>query len=274
MEVGIALPQYDWDGPVEWATVVEAAVRADALGFDSVWLADHLFLDPAKYGRPPGRAFGYDPLLGLAAIARVTTRVKLGTLVLCTQLRPPTVLAKRLATLDRLANGRFIAGIGAGWFEAEFAAAGVTFERAGRRVAQLQDAVTTMKAIWRGDAGAPPCNPGPSTAGGPPVWVGGKGDRVMEVAARYADGFNHGGWTDEAGPRRFDVFRATCERVGRDPDTITLSALQAIEDFGALRDQLTGFAAEGVASVIVTVGRVPFGVKTFDAINEVAAARA
>ena len=257
MELGLALPQYDWEGPVEWEGVVEHARWAEELGFDSVWLADHLFLDPERYGQASGRVFGTDPIVGLAAIARATEHVKIGTLVICAQLRPAAILAKMLATLNDLSDGRLIAGIGAGWYEAEFAEAGVPFERPGVRVRQLEDTVTTIKER------------SPDVA----VWVAGKGDRVLEVAARHADGFNHQGWTSAAGPYRFDEFRATCERVGRDPSTITVSALQAVEDVDALPDQLSFFAAHGVVKVIVSVGPLPFAVTTFDALQRVASAR-
>jgi alkanesulfonate monooxygenase SsuD/methylene tetrahydromethanopterin reductase-like flavin-dependent oxidoreductase (luciferase family) len=257
MELGLALPQFDWDGPLPWQAVVDTAQQAEELGFNSVWLADHLFLDPARYGKPPGRAFGLDPIIGLAAIARATTGVRLGTLVLCSQLRPPAILAKMLATLNDLADGRVIAGIGAGWFEPEFAEAGIAFERPGRRVEQLEAAVTAVK----------------ERAGGPPVWVAGKGDKVMEVAVRHAEGFNHQGWTAESVPRRFAEFRATCERIGRDPATITLSACQAVENFDELPGQLAGYESEGVAVTVVTAGPLPFALTTFDALKRVASAR-
>jgi alkanesulfonate monooxygenase SsuD/methylene tetrahydromethanopterin reductase-like flavin-dependent oxidoreductase (luciferase family) len=282
VDVGYGLPQFDWDGPVAWATVVDAARRAEGLGFASVWLADHLFLDPSRYGRPSGRAAGYDPLIGLAAVARATARVKLGILVVCTQLRPPTVLAKMLATLDRVAQGRVITGIGAGWFEPEFAEAGVPFLSPRQRVSQVSDAVQILKGMWRGEvfnfdgdyysARDARCRPGPAGPNTPQLWVGGKGDRMMEIAVRHADGFNHQGWTDDAGPRRFDAFRATCERLGRDPSTMALSACHAINDFGALGDHLGRFETEGVTSVILSVGQVPFGVRNLDAIEAVAAA--
>lgn len=257
MEVGIALPQYDWEAPVEWDTVVACAQRAEELGFDHVWLADHLFLDPARYGLPAGRAFGLDPIVGLAAIARATTRIKLGTLVLCAAFRPPAVLAKMLATLDDLAGGRVIAGLGAGWFEPEFDEAGIAFEPPGRRVDHLEETVLAIR----------------ERAPGVTVWVAGKGDRVMDIAARHAHGFNHQGWTTDAGPRRFPEFREACARVGRDPTTITLSACQAANDFAELPRQLAELAEDGVAAVVVSAGQVPFGVKTFDALTEVASAR-
>jgi alkanesulfonate monooxygenase SsuD/methylene tetrahydromethanopterin reductase-like flavin-dependent oxidoreductase (luciferase family) len=274
VDVGFALPQYDYsvpgEAPVKWATVVEWARRAEQAGFASVWLADHLFMEVEKYGGPPGRFDGFDPLVGLAALARATTRVQLGTLVLCTQLRPPTVLARMLATLDRLSGGRVIAGIGAGWQEAEYIVAGIPFERPGVRVRQLEDAVRTLKAMWRGDEDQPPCRPGPLRDGGPPVWVGGRGDKVMEVAARWADGFNHGGWNDKAPPRRLDAFWATCDRVGRDRATITLSVNHTVEDPDRLPDELAVFEEQGVSTVVVGLGQLPFSVTTFDALDRVA----
>ncbi len=237
-----------------------------------MWLADHLFLEVEKYQGPPGQFDCYDPLVGLAALARATTKVQLGTLVLCAQLRPPTVLAKMLAGLDRLSQGRAVAGIGAGWYEPEYLAAGVPFERPGVRVQQLDDAIQTCKAMWSGTEGAPPCRPGPVRPGGPPVWVGGRGDKVMEVAARHADGFNHGGWNAKAGARRLAEFWATCDRVGRDPATITLSVDHTVEDPARLPDQLGEFAEQGVTAVVLGLGPLPFSVTTFDALAEVAAA--
>ena len=252
----MALPQFDYsmvgESPLGWATVVEWATRAEAAGFDSVWLADHLFLEVEKYGGPPGRFDGFDPIVALAALARATTRVKLGTLVLCAQLRPPKVAAKQLAGLDKLARGRLIIGVGAGWYEPEFVAAGVAFERPGVRVGQLADAVQVFKGT------------------GAPVWVGGRGDKVMEVAARHADGFNHGGWNPKAGVRRLAEFWATCERVGRDPATVTLSVNHTVDDPERLPDQLAEFAEQGVATVIVGLGPLPFSVTTFDALDRVA----
>jgi alkanesulfonate monooxygenase SsuD/methylene tetrahydromethanopterin reductase-like flavin-dependent oxidoreductase (luciferase family) len=272
VEVGLALPQYDWDGSLKWDLTVATAQRAEALGFASVWLADHLFLDPARYGQSPGQADGLDPLVGLAGVARATSRVRLGTLVLCTPLRPATIAAKALATLDRLAHGRLIVGVGAGWYEAEFDVAGIPFERPGARVQHMEDAVRTFKGMWRDDPDYPPCRPGPFERGGPPVWVGGQGDRVMEVAARYADGFNHTGWRTIDGPSRFDVFFDTCERVGRDPATIEVSAVHAIHDFHALPDELATFERLGVSTLIVSVGPLPFSVTNHDALERVASA--
>jgi alkanesulfonate monooxygenase SsuD/methylene tetrahydromethanopterin reductase-like flavin-dependent oxidoreductase (luciferase family) len=258
VDIGLALPQYDYsvpgESPVRWATVVEWATRAEDAGFASVWLSDHLFVDPSRWGGPQGTYDCFDPIVGLGALARATSRVQLGTLVLCAPLRSPRVLAKHLETVHRLAGGRLIAGIGAGWNEAEFVAAGVAFERAGVRVRQLDEAVATLKEHQPA-----------------PVWVGGRGDRVMEVAARRADGFNMGGWTAET-RRPLADFDRTCERVGRDPATVTRSVNHTVGDVSRLPDELAAFAADGVAAVVLGLGPLPFSVTTFDALDQVASA--
>ncbi|MBW3556921.1 MAG: LLM class flavin-dependent oxidoreductase [Actinobacteria bacterium] len=208
--VGLALPQYDYSVPgtsrLAWSTVQEWAQRAEQLGFGSLWMADHLFLSIEKYGAAPGDHFGYDPIVGLAALARTTSRVQLGTLVLCAQLRPPKVLAHQLETLHDLAAGRFIAGVGAGWFEPEYRAAGIPFGSPALRLAQL---VEVLEAL----------------AGGPtPRWVGGRGDRLLDVVAGHAEGWNAvWSWTPEAYLERLEVLERACERRDRDPSTVTRS---------------------------------------------------
>ena len=123
MRVGLALPQFDFsvpgESPLQWPTIADWAVTAEAMGFESLWLADHLFLDIARYGGEPGRHGAYDPLVTLGALARVTRRARLGTLVLCAPLRPATVVAKALANVDVVSHGRFVAGLGAILYEPE-----------------------------------------------------------------------------------------------------------------------------------------------------------
>ena len=121
VKLGLALPQYDYsvsgESPLRWSTIVEYATLAEQVGYDSLWLSDHLFLDLAKYGGSDRREGAFDPLVALSALARIVSRPRLGTLVLCEALRPASVLAKSLATLDRISGGRLDVGIGAGWYE-------------------------------------------------------------------------------------------------------------------------------------------------------------
>ena len=160
MKLGLALPQFDFsvpgETPLRWPSVVAWAQAAEAAGFDAVWLADHLFWSVEKYGGPAGTSSALDPLVALGGLARATSRVGLGTLVLCGPLRPPAVAAKALATLDVISGGRLSVGLGAGWYEPEFRAAGVPFERPGLRLAQLAEAAEVFKAMFEGGFGEAP----------------------------------------------------------------------------------------------------------------------
>jgi alkanesulfonate monooxygenase SsuD/methylene tetrahydromethanopterin reductase-like flavin-dependent oxidoreductase (luciferase family) len=270
MDVGLALPQFDYaaddqDAPA-WETTCDAAVRAERLGFTSVWLADHLFLSmDFKYGGPPGRHRAVDPLVALAAVARAAPTMRVGTLVLCAQLRPPKVLAKALATLDRVAGGRLVVGIGAGWYEPEYVEAGVLFERPGVRLRQLAEAVDVLRDMFASGAS----RPAPQQAPGPPLWVGGKGDRLLEVVAGHADGWNTVWvWTPEAYRERIAVLEQACERVGRDPASVTrslgLTTLVGTDDadierrFERLRAAWVAMAIRGCASSFWAAQRAAF----------------
>ncbi|MFG2091751.1 MULTISPECIES: LLM class flavin-dependent oxidoreductase [unclassified Spirillospora] len=170
--------------------LVEQARRAEALGFDSVWAGDSPVTRPRA-----------DPLLLLAAAAHATERVQLGTAVLLPALRHPILLAHQLATLDRLADGRLIAGMGAGFpnprTEAQFDAIGVGFKR---RVSRMEESIAAMRKLWSGTGPvsyrgehfafedvelAPP----PARPGGPPIWLAGGGGPAVRRVARLADGW-------------------------------------------------------------------------------------
>jgi probable F420-dependent oxidoreductase len=290
VQLGLALPQYDYSipgvSPLPWDRVVEAARRAEQAGYDSVWLADHLFLASERYGGPPGDHWGYDPLVALAGIARATKRVRIGTLVVCAQMRPPGVLAKALESLDVVSRGRLVAGIGAGWFEPEYRAAGVPFERAGVRVEQLAEAVQIVTGLVGGESfsfagrhyNVPGARslPAPVQRPRPPVWVGARGDKALAVAAQYADGWNMQGWDVPADVyrERLVTFEAACERVGRDPATVTRSANQRFDgSVTDMRDRMRQWAELGVSALIVGLGALPFSLNESDDIERVASAR-
>jgi len=239
MDVGLALPHYDHsvpgERPLRWETVVAWARAAEAAGLASVWLSDHLFLSLARWGGPDEDQEGYEPLVALAGLARVTSRVRLGTLVLCPHLRPPGVLAKALATVDLLSAGRLTVGIGAGWFEPEYTAAGLPFPPAGQRLERLAETVEVLRLSFAGEPfdyegrhvrmEGMVCLPRPVQRPAPPIWVGGSGDRLLGVVARHADGWNAGGWSGTVADHleRTAVLGRACEEAGRDPGTVARS---------------------------------------------------
>jgi len=239
MRFGLALPHYDFSLPareeLSFTATAAAARRAEDLGFDSVWISDHLVYSFARYGAPPDPIGSLEPLTALAGIAALTERVRLGTLVLCAPFRHPSILAKMTATLDRVSGGRFDLGIGAGWLAEEFEAFGFELGTVGERFAHLEDALVALGALLAD---------GPATmrAGGvelrgarvlprprqeprPPIWLGAKGgERALALAARLADGWNTvWRWSPEAYAERSAAADRACERAGRDPSSLRRS---------------------------------------------------
>ncbi|MGZ6997529.1 MAG: TIGR03619 family F420-dependent LLM class oxidoreductase [Acidimicrobiia bacterium] len=328
MRFGLALPQYDYsvvdERPLAWSTVRATAQQAETLGFDSVWLSDHLFLDIEKYGGSDRREGAFDPIVTLAALACELPHARLGTLVFCEALRPASVLAKALATLDRISGGRIDVGVGAGWYEPEYAAIGMEFPRPGVRLARLREAVDVLRGLLD-ESGGPLVYDGEyhRAAGArnaptavqrprPPVFVGGKGDRLLRTVAESADGWNTCWvWTREDYAGRRAVLDRECERIGRDPATVWCSlGLYALcgedetdlarrferlrtrtpagvldgvtlEDWRAgrlvgtveqIREQVAGLAELGVETLILGVGAVPFHLGSADDLDLLASA--
>jgi alkanesulfonate monooxygenase SsuD/methylene tetrahydromethanopterin reductase-like flavin-dependent oxidoreductase (luciferase family) len=235
MQFGLALPQYDssvaGESPLRYETIADYAETAVGGGAHSLWLSDHLFLDFGKYGGSPDPVACFDPLVTLAALARRVPDVRLGTLVMCEALRPATVLAKALATLDRVSGGRLDVGLGAGWYEPEYEAIGMAMPRPGERLDRLIDALAVVKGLLPGGpftydgahhrAADAPNHPPALQQPRPPVFVGGKGDRLLRIVAEHADGWNTcWTWTPDAYRERLGVLDAACARVGRDPATV------------------------------------------------------
>ncbi|MEA2498553.1 MAG: hypothetical protein QOH26_958 [Actinomycetota bacterium] len=225
------MPHYDTSlagQPASWDGLRAAAVTAEGAGFDSLWVSDHLFLDWGKYGGPADRQGSFECWTTLSALAGVTERVRLGSLTLCNDLRNPALLAKMIATLDVLSGGRVDAGLGAGWYEPEYRAAGIPFDPPGARIARLGEAAEILRRLLRGEelsfkgrhyelAGAI-CRPRPLQDPAPPVWVGGKGDYLLKTVARHADGWNFS-WLGsfETYEERLRVAEKACEEADRDP---------------------------------------------------------
>ncbi|MGI8809897.1 MAG: LLM class flavin-dependent oxidoreductase [Acidimicrobiales bacterium] len=318
MEIGLALPQYDFsvpgESPLRWQTLLGWAERAEALGFGSVWLSDHLVLDISRYGAAPGDHGCFNPLVALAAIARRTSSVRLGTLTMCGPLRPATVLAKALATLDVVSGGRLTVGLGAGWYEPDLTAAGLRLEAPGKRLAHLAESVQVVRGMFGGGpfsfdgvyekADKARCQPRPAQRPSPPIWVGGKGDRLIELAGRHADGWNTAWvWTPQDWAGRAALLDVACDKAGRDPASVARSVglyalagedeadlerrfrrLQELSPPGVLdgmtlaewrRGRLVGTVEQvagqvrewesiGVSSLVLNMGGVPFALAAGD----------
>jgi probable F420-dependent oxidoreductase len=240
MKLGLALPHYDISFPDQQPATFDRIARyaelAESLGFHQVWVSDHFWLDLERYGGLVGRQGTPECWTTLSALAVRTSRVRLGTLVLATGFRPPTLLAKMAATLDQLAGGRLDLGLGAGWNETEFVENGLPFPRPGERLAMLEEALGVLAALLTDDgrpasfsgrfyrADQAPVVPGPVQRPRPPLWVGGRGDRLLGVVARAADGWNLC-WavTPEDYQERLGVLAAACGRAGRDPGEVRRS---------------------------------------------------
>lgn len=211
-----------------YVEVRDLVLQAEDAGFDSVWLWDHLIY---RQLNQPQRGH-WECWTMLSALAGATTRIELGTLVLCTPLRNPAVLAKMAVTLDEVSAGRFTLGLGAGWNKPEFDAFGVPFDH---RVGRFEEALQIICPLLREGvvdfAGeyyqAPDCAilpPGPRS-GGPPILVAANGPRMLRLTAQYADSWNVVELAQPEGlmkPRA--ALHAACVAVGRDPATIAVTA--------------------------------------------------
>jgi alkanesulfonate monooxygenase SsuD/methylene tetrahydromethanopterin reductase-like flavin-dependent oxidoreductase (luciferase family) len=319
MELGFALPHYDFSfpeglaaGPVSFERVAGYAERAEALGFAQVWVSDHFWTDLARYGGPAGRQGTLECWTTLAGLAMRTSRVRLGSLVLAAGFRPPGLLAKMIATLDRLSGGRLDVGLGAGWNQDEFVESGLPWGGPRERVARLEETLQLLRALlddpetpttFEGrfaSARGARVIPGPVQRPWPPLWVGGRGDRMLGVAARAADGWN---WCWSATPEqyagRLEVLARACAQAGRPVESVRRSlglatlvgrdaddlvarwrrlrawapggALDRVElaDWAASRlvgtaeevvAQLRGWQERGVEQVICNFASVPFAV--------------
>jgi len=225
VELGVLLPTREavMSGRPETAPMLAMAERAEAAGFDSVWVGDSLTARPR-----------HEPLTLLAAVAARTRRVRLGTGVLLPALRNPVVLAHVVGTLDRIAEGRIILGVGiaadAPAIRKEFAAAGVPWDR---RVGRFLETLEICRALWRQDGVGfsgkhftlenVTVEPKPHRPGGPPIWIGGSGPTALREAARF-DAWFPTGPSVEFFAEHFPRVQAAARAAGRAPDAVTGAA--------------------------------------------------
>jgi F420-dependent oxidoreductase-like protein len=219
---GITLPQIKRS----FEELRAAAVEFEALGFDSVWVCDHVL------GVPNPRLPIFEAYVALAAVAALTSRVELGALVTPPFLRNPAVLAKQIATLDHASGGRAVAGLGAGWFEAEFTGTGCRFPGLAERMRALEETAVILRRLWSEEQVSfegrhfqlhrAICEPKPLRR--TPLLIGGGGERLLlGIAARHADIWNNMAVTQGQLARKVEALRRRCDEVGRDFDAIEVS---------------------------------------------------
>jgi alkanesulfonate monooxygenase SsuD/methylene tetrahydromethanopterin reductase-like flavin-dependent oxidoreductase (luciferase family) len=216
---------------VGWQELFSMAHTAEGVGFDSLWLGDHLLYDlPGGVTRGPWEAW-----TALAALAAATERIELGPLVASTSFHAPAMLAKQAATVDAISGGRLIVGLGAGWNEREYRAFGFPYDH---RVSRFEEAFTIIRGLLRGGRvdfdGAyyrvEDCvlDPGPTRPGGPPLMLGSASPRMMRIGLPHVDAWNV--WWSDYGNTP-DGFAAVRDRVdeaavqaGRMPGEVAATA--------------------------------------------------
>lgn len=238
MQVGVIVPNAGTKATPE--NLVTVARWAEELGYNSVWVTDHIALphqvdawypyrSHGRWDYPPETAW-LDPLLSLAWAGAAAPSLTLGTSVQVIPLRNPLLLAKQLSTLDYLSGGKFVLGAGAGWMEEEFDLMGVPFNTRGRRAVEM---VQLMRQCWTGDTvdfageffqvSGFRMYPTPVGKTIPVVW-GGHSDAALKRVAQVGDGWHPTQITLEqlsAGIRKLHQY---CEEAGRDPDTVMIVA--------------------------------------------------
>ena len=239
----------------------DQALRCEQLGFDSIWLYDHLLY---RFGKKKATTGIWEGWTMLSALAACTQRMELGTLVTCNSFRNPALLAKMAHTVDEISGGRLILGLGAGWNRPEYEAFGLPFDH---RVDRFEEALQIVRPLLKEgrvdfsgkyytarDCEITPRSPRP---GGPPLLVGSFGPRMLRLTAQYADLWN---WGYISQPRALikprQSLRKACAAVGRDPASLAITGMVSLAypDLLGLgkstrRGSLTGATAEIAAAM-------------------------
>lgn len=286
LKVGIQLPEVERE--VRWPELLDMIRAIEDLGFDSIWVGEHLLYRFADRGpRGPWEAW---TLMG--AIAGVTSRVEFGPLVACTNFHNPALLAKQAATLDEVSGGRLILGLGAGWNETEFIAYGYPYDH---RIARFEEAFTIIRSLLREgavdfdgrwyqvrDCELLPRGPRPA---GPPLMVGSNRPRMLRATLPHVDSWNS--WFADTGnrpegvPALRELVDGACREVGRDPGAVERTVAVLVELPGGvgrlqgayskeapeplsggpevIADALRGYAREGISHVQLVLDPITVG---------------
>ena len=269
MKIGAIVPQgwqgeYDgWDPLDAWKRTTRVAKQAERLGFESIWLFDHFHTVPR-----PTDEITFESFTSLAALAALTSRVRVGHIVICTAFRNPALTAKMISTLDSISGGRMDLGIGAGWKKDEWLAYGYGFPETKERLAALADHLEVITRMLAGDKHehatfegryAKVKNainvPKPIQRPRVPIMVGGNGPNVTwRLAAKHADELNVDGMTPSDVVEALPTIYSRCEEIGRDPSTLPVSVHiwpELLAKAGRARvDQLGQYRKVGVSRVM------------------------
>jgi F420-dependent oxidoreductase-like protein len=226
---GLRLGALCWNQYTDWPALLEAGLRAERLGFHSLWTWDHLYPIVGDHKGPILEGY-----MTLAAWAQATERIKVGLMVGANTFRNPAIVAKMVTTLDHISHGRAYLGIGAAWFETEHTAYGIPYgESPGERLRWLREALPVIRGMLHGENPTAEGkryharevrNDPPPAQERLPLLVGGGGEKVtLKLVARYADANNVGGGIENV-KRKEAILRRHCEEVGRDHSEIERTA--------------------------------------------------
>ncbi len=238
-KIGVQLPEVEYE--VGWPDLISMAKAAEDVGFDSLWLGDHLL-----YDLPVGPRGPWEVWTSLAALAAATTTIELGPLVASTSFHNPAMLAKQAATVDGIADGRLIVGLGAGWNEREYTAFGFPYDQ---RVARFEESFTIIRTLLRdgqidfhgrfNELRDCVLHPRPTRPGGPPLLIGSIGPRMLAITLPHIDAWNV--WWSQYGNTAAG-FAEVKERVdlavaesGREPGSVQATAAVFVQIGGAGR---------------------------------------
>ena len=213
----------------KWEDIVGVAQHVEQAGYDGIWVADHFMPNQDDTSGPTGEAWTI-----LAGLAQATSKARLGTMVTGNTYRHPAVLAKQAAQVDIISGGRLVLGLGAGWQENEHEAYDIPFYTTGERLRRLDEAAQIIRSLFADDQTTfegryytikdAPLAPKPVQRPGPPLLIGGGGEKVtLRIAAQWADEWNV--WGDpEILQHKGEILARHCADVGRDPSEIKHSA--------------------------------------------------
>ncbi|MEM0381051.1 MAG: TIGR03619 family F420-dependent LLM class oxidoreductase [Nitrososphaerota archaeon] len=273
--LGIAIPHFGRNLSPE--SVYGVARTAEELGYDSIWTTDHVIIDSSNY-YPYGPI--YESIVTLTAIGSVTERIKIGTSIIVIPMRNAILVAKQLASVDSLTDGRLIVGLGVGWNRQEFRNLGASFGRRGRIE---EESIKLMRTLWSSSRPVfkgefykvedAVFEPPPAQAGGPPIWLGGNSRAAFDRALRLADGWHVTGMHPD------DFGEMVRSAAGRVKPGFVFSARLAVElegkgpreyisalgdrryllggDAGQVAGQLSEYVKAGASHLVLYLGDVP-----------------